>query len=151
MSRAADPHPEIGRLCEWVFVVVGRGKSISLTSVRKAVSSDDHDRLSEDGVPDNRRPCLSSAVGLPSPAQRCCRAAPTAFPTRRYTARLASYVFAVCILGHFRELPVKSVRKPDARNQHVRFDERGRETGRLRSVPALFLDSTPLIPNILVE
>ena len=27
-------------------------------------------------------------------------------------------------------LPVKSIGKPDARNGHVRFDERGRETGR---------------------
>ena len=30
--------------------------------------------------------------------------------------------------GAFRELLVKSVGKPDARNGHVRFDERGRET-----------------------
>jgi RNA-directed DNA polymerase len=28
-------------------------------------------------------------------------------------------------LGRFRELTVKSVRKPDAGNRHVRFDERG--------------------------
>ena len=39
---------------------------------------------------------------------------------------------------------MKSVGKPDARNGHVRFDERGRETGRLPvgSDHAPFLDST---------
>ena len=41
---------------------------------------------------------------------------------------------------------MKSVGKPDARNGHVRFDERGRETGRLPvgSNHAPFLDSTGL-------
>src|SRR5580658_2471676 len=34
-----------------------------------------------------------------------------------------------CVVENFRELMVKSVGKPDARNGHVRFDERGRETG----------------------
>src|ERR1019366_8739118 len=33
----------------------------------------------------------------------------------------------------FRELMVKSVGKPDARKGHVRFDERGRETGGCQS------------------
>ena len=39
---------------------------------------------------------------------------------------------------------VKSVGKPDAGNPHVRFDERGRETGRLAKPQATapFLDST---------
>jgi hypothetical protein len=37
----------------------------------------------------------------------------------------------------------KSVGKPDAGDLHVRFDERGTETGRaVSSVPAPFLDST---------
>src|ERR1700758_2388454 len=41
-------------------------------------------------------------------------------------------------------LVMKSVGKPDARNPHVRFDERGRETGRLQMAQATapFLDST---------
>jgi hypothetical protein len=52
-------------------------------------------------------------------------------------------------LQPFRELTVKSVRKPDAANRHVRFDERGWETGRLRSVSAPVLDSTPLLENTL--
>src|SRR5258708_10988253 len=41
-------------------------------------------------------------------------------------------------------LAMKSVVKPDAGNPHVRFDERGRETGRLQiaQVTAPFLDST---------
>jgi hypothetical protein len=39
---------------------------------------------------------------------------------------------------------MKSVGKPDAGNPHVRFDERGRETGRLQMAQATapFLDST---------
>jgi len=42
-----------------------------------------------------------------------------------------------------RESAMKPVGKPDARNGHVRFDERGRETGRRSaSVPAPVLDST---------
>src|SRR5437762_9517670 len=42
-----------------------------------------------------------------------------------------------------RESTMKPVGKPDARNGHVRFDERGRETGRRSaSVPAPVLDST---------
>ena len=40
-------------------------------------------------------------------------------------------------------LMVKPVGEPDAGNPHVRFDERGRETGpRCAPVPAPFLDST---------
>src|ERR1035441_4611016 len=35
----------------------------------------------------------------------------------------------------FRELMVKSVGKPDARKGHVRFDERGRETGGCQTAP----------------
>jgi transposase len=40
----------------------------------------------------------------------------------------------------------KSVGKPDAGNPHVRFDERGTETGLLlkRAATAPFLDSTNL-------
>jgi hypothetical protein len=39
---------------------------------------------------------------------------------------------------------MKSVGKPDAGNPHVRFDERGRETGRCQTAQATapFLDST---------
>ena|ERR1700730_5451146 len=41
-------------------------------------------------------------------------------------------------------LTMKPVGKPDAGNPHVRFDERGRETGRCRTAQATapFLDST---------
>jgi hypothetical protein len=49
---------------------------------------------------------------------------------------------------------VKSVGKPDAGNPHVRFDERGRETGRLAKPQATapFLDSTiPVIPCLKSE
>ena len=55
---------------------------------------------------------------------------------------------AACIgcgrrLVRIREPMMKSVGKPDAGNRHVRFDERGWETGRrYASVPAPVLDST---------
>src|SRR5713226_3817350 len=42
--------------------------------------------------------------------------------------------------GDLRGLCENSVGKPDAGNRHVRFDERGRETGRTGTAP--FLDST---------
>ncbi len=59
-------------------------------------------------------------------------------------------------MGRRRGPAAKSVGKPDAGNLHVRFDERGRETGRCRMAQATapFLDSTvirsnppPLSPN----
>jgi hypothetical protein len=42
-------------------------------------------------------------------------------------------------------LTVKPVGEPDARNRHVRFDERGWETGRCRTAQATapIFDSTP--------
>jgi hypothetical protein len=44
---------------------------------------------------------------------------------------------------------MKPVGKPDARNEHVRFDERGWETGRrLASAPAPILDSTNPTPTM---
>ena len=50
---------------------------------------------------------------------------------------------ARCPLEPVRESTVKPVGKPDAGNRHVRFDERGWETGRrLASVLAPILDST---------
>ena len=44
---------------------------------------------------------------------------------------------------------MKPVGKPDAGNPHVRFDERGRETGQLHFAQATapFLDSTPGAPT----
>src|SRR6266404_3214203 len=63
--------------------------------------------------------------------------------------RLCSGLWACCdcatsTWGVVREPLVKSVGKPDARNGHVRFDERGRETGRYavrfryRALPRLY-------------
>src|SRR5258708_37518489 len=54
-----------------------------------------------------------------------------------YRKAKADGSFAVCPT-------VKPVGKPDAGNRHVRFDERGRETGRCRMAQATapFLDST---------
>src|SRR5712692_11065555 len=46
--------------------------------------------------------------------------------------------------GDLRGLCENSVGKPDAGNRHVRFDERGRETGRTGIAP--FLDSTDFSP-----
>ena len=57
-----------------------------------------------------------------------------------YCKAKAEASFAVCPT-------VKPVGKPDAGNPHVRFDERGRETGRCRTAQATapFLDSTKRI------
>jgi hypothetical protein len=51
--------------------------------------------------------------------------------------------YVACSWGLVRESTVKPVGKPDAGNPHVRFDERGWETGRRSaSVLAPNLDST---------
>jgi hypothetical protein len=77
-----------------------------------------------------------------SDATRCRRAASDR------SQRLPSSATSVCrgcaIVGDkasCREIVVKPVGKPDAGNPHVRFDERGRETGRGNDT-APFLDST---------
>src|SRR6266853_557991 len=59
-----------------------------------------------------------------------------------YRKAKADGSFAVCPT-------VKPVGKPDAGNRHVRFDERGRETGRCRMAQATapFLDSTKLLAS----
>src|SRR5215813_1587439 len=56
--------------------------------------------------------------------------------------------------GHVACLAVKPAGKPDAGKRHVRFDERGWETGRWPSGPqatAPILDSTGLTPNALTN
>jgi hypothetical protein len=48
-----------------------------------------------------------------------------------------------------REPAMKPVGRPDAPNGHVRFDERGWETGsRLTAAPAPILDSTALASSV---
>ncbi len=55
----------------------------------------------------------------------------------------ASFIERRRTKAHVREPATKPVGKPDAGNPHVRFDERGRETGRSqRPAPAPGLDST---------
>ena len=51
--------------------------------------------------------------------------------------------------GLVRESTMKPVGKPDAGNRHVRFDERGGETGRCHQAQATapLLDSTPNYRN----
>ena len=46
-------------------------------------------------------------------------------------------------MTHLRGPDRKSVGKPDAGNRHVRFDERGRETGLLAPRPSSTLPKTP--------
>src|SRR5436309_5830382 len=77
--------------------------------------------------------------------KRCNRAAPAASAMKWCSASWAYSDFAECIWGLVRESTMKPVGKPDAGNRHVRFDERGWETGRRSaSVLAPNLDSTQL-------
>src|SRR5438128_11308009 len=74
---------------------------------------------------------------------RCSRAAPPASRTKWFSA---SWEFSGSVMfswGIVRESTVKPVGKPDAGNPHVRFDERGWETGRrscasARAYPRLY-------------
>ena len=74
---------------------------------------------------------------------RCNRVALTASVVRRYSGSWEFSGSATFSWGLVRESTVKPVGKPDAGNRHVRFDERGWETGRrCASVLAPNLDST---------
>src|ERR1035438_4631824 len=55
---------------------------------------------------------------------------------RKYSEPWGYCACAVSVDCHCREPEVKSVGKPDAGNRHVRFDERGQETGRRFGVSA---------------
>src|SRR5581483_2987979 len=67
---------------------------------------------------------------------RCQGEALGATRIQKYSGRLGYCACAVSIYRRCRESKVKSVGKPDARNGHVRFDERGQETGRRFGVSA---------------
>ena len=70
-----------------------------------------------------------SACGISyETATKFLRAALPASRMRLYSGRWAYCACAMFTWGGVREPLVKSVGKPDARNGHVRFDERGRET-----------------------
>ena len=58
------------------------------------------------------------------------------YPDAEVSGRLGCCACAVSICRRCREPEVKSVGRPDARNGHVRFDERGWETGRRFGVSA---------------
>src|SRR6516162_11912872 len=63
-------------------------------------------------------------------AIRCTRAAPTVLASKRCLASWGYCNSAEPRRSHVRESAVKPVGKPDALIGHVRFDERGWETGR---------------------
>jgi hypothetical protein len=76
-------------------------------------------------------------------ATRCNRVAPAASAMKWCSASWAYSDFGDSTWDLVRESTVKPVGKPDAGKPHVRFDERGRETGRRSaSVLAPNLDST---------
>jgi hypothetical protein len=72
----------------------------------------------------------------PGPSEKAIRKAKERHPSRRYRLRPVPFL-SVC-------LAVKPVGEPDAGDRHVRFDERGWETGRCRTAQATapILDST---------
>src|SRR5262245_12083186 len=85
-------------------------------------------------------------------AIRCITAAPTASPKTRCSANWESCRFVEPSWSPVRESAVKPVGKPDALIGHVRFDERGWETGRrfgvsTRAHPRLYT-SAPLSPQL---
>src|SRR5215831_12457039 len=69
-------------------------------------------------------------------AIRCITAAPTVSPKTRCSANWESCRFVEPSWSPVRESAVKPVGKPDALIGHVRFDERGWETGRRSGVSA---------------
>jgi RNA-directed DNA polymerase len=70
-----------------------------------------------------------------------------AFSREAIFAELGVRQLSACTARHAVGLAMKPLGKPDARNPHVRFDERGRETGRcqLAQATAPFLDSTTVM------
>src|SRR5262252_8482064 len=79
---------------------------------------------------------------------RCTPAAPTASVSKRCSASWEYCNSAESRGSLVRESAVKPVGKPDALIGHVRFDERGWETGRRRGVsarahPRLYKNCTP--------
>src|SRR6516225_7093191 len=81
-------------------------------------------------------------------AIRCTRAAPTVLASKRCLASWGYCNSAEPRRSHVRESAVKPVGKPDALIGHVRFDERGWETGRrlgasARAHPRLYRSAGP--------
>ena len=102
-------------------------------------------RDSGTGLSGSRSPCLRSRQALPRQAAQSRRAWYARLLHEvdlRRTRRASPHPHRTSRCP--REPAVKSVGKPDAGNPHVRFDERGRETGRCRMAQATapFLDST---------
>lgn len=84
-----------------------------------------------DGVSGRRSPRLHARSVIPDSATQGAVARRRAISGHRsvrivWSAAVAQRSFVVAVVTS----EVKSVGKPDARNGHVRFDERGRETGR---------------------
>src|SRR6516165_4130338 len=78
---------------------------------------------------------------------RCITAAPIASQKMRCSASWEYYRFAERSWSLVREFAVKPVGKPDALIGHVRFDERGWETGRrsgasARAHPRLYTETS---------
>ena len=72
------------------------------------------------------------------------------FSREHVFGELQVFGFDACTQRRRRGPGVKSVGKPDAGNRHVRFDERGRETGatRHRALPRLYY--FPVVPILLI-
>src|SRR5512147_905217 len=85
-------------------------------------------------------------------AIRCNRAAPAVSQKKRCTANWGYCRFVEPNWSLVRESTVKPVGKPDAGNPHVRFDERGWETGRCSRIstrvhPRLYNSPYPAVGN----
>jgi hypothetical protein len=99
----------------------------------------------------SRHTPMTACVTSSSDATRCPREASGRSRWRRYSANLECRDRAIADdKTSCREPTVKPVGKPDAGNPHVRFDERGGETGRANDT-APFLDSTGSPAGLRVE
>jgi hypothetical protein len=122
----------------WCPAMWGRGQKCGIGSIRsceagpRIIATVPGCRRIGRSTTTSTKACGTSSGG----DTRCNRAAPTASAMKWCSASWASSDFAACIWGHVRESTMKPVGKPDAGNRHVRFDERGWETGRRFGVSA---------------
>ena len=126
------------------FVILSRGKAAEALEWTRGVLERLKLTLNE------KKTSIRNARQERGSDTRCPRRAPVSFRRSGFTVSWACSGCGIGLVARVREPAMKSVGKPDAANPHVRFDERGGETGRRpqASVPAPNLDSTEAIADL---